>query len=316
MVVWSGLLFMGMPMGTLLAQGRGRGKMTVVDFFLRPKFITMIILAVLALILLKTRKMTKPLKVSLLLSAVFFFGIAGNIAAPFFAGYAMHPSPICAFFKAMLYGFRVPMIVTASVILLLTLLGPKLFCGWVCPVGALQELLAMCSKSFGWKRWKVPFRISNSVRILMLVLFVFLSGTAVLHTFVKGEKVALSFYDWLNAFHGFEFEWLSSFWGNLIHYLPMVLTIAFGFLVYRPYCHFICPIGLITNWLEPVALFRINRKRNKCNDCMGCIAKTPCQAVPEILKGAAVRPDCFSCGDCLDSCPTDAFTLDRSTFEP
>jgi polyferredoxin len=152
--------------------------------------------------------------------------------------------------------------------------------------------------------------VSNSVRVLLLLLFVFLSATAVIHlTAPSGEKIPLALYDWINAFHGFEFVWIASTWALLVHYLPFVLTVLLAFFFYRPYCHFVCPIGLLTHWLEPVALFRVNRIKGACNDCGACIPQTPCQALPEVLKATPVRPDCFACGECLKCCARDAFAV-------
>jgi len=308
---WAVALIGFLGAGSLSAQGAGRGRgLTVIDFLLQPKYLSMLILGILGLIILKQRWLRPSLKVVMMSLAVFFFGIAGNLSLPFFAKYAMHPSPICSVAKAILYGFAKPMIATAAVIFFLTLLGPKLFCGWVCPVGAIQELTAMLADKLKIRRTRVSFRLSNSVRVLVFLAFVFLSATAVIHTSNSdGEPVALSLYDWFNAFHGFEFEWFASVTQVLIHYMPLLLAILVGLVVYRPYCQFICPIGLVTHWLEPVAFLRINRKVGACNDCQVCIPMTPCQAVPEILKATPVRPDCFACGECLKNCHRDAFSV-------
>lgn len=282
---------------------------SLMHFFLTPKYITMLILGLTAFILLKTRWMKPPLKVLLLVLAVFFFGIAGNFSVPFLAGYAMHPSPLCATTKAILYGFAKPMIVVAGIITLLTLLGPKLFCGWVCPVGGLQELLSMLARKLKLRLWRAPFRLTQSVRVIIFLLFLFLSGTAVVYILVEGEKVAFPIYDWFNAFHGFEFEKAPALLDIIIRYGALVVTIVLGLFIYRPYCHFVCPVGLLTHLLEPIALFRIRRKAGACDDCGACVPCTPCQSVPEVIKGAVMRPDCFGCGECLSSCRKDAFEL-------
>ncbi|HJH30424.1 MAG TPA: hypothetical protein C5S51_12200 [Methanosarcinaceae archaeon] len=46
--------------------------------------------------------------------------------------------------------------------------------------------------------------------------------------------------------------------------------------------------------------------RNKCNYCKICISKSPCPAIKPILKSDTVRPNCFSCGICIEACPEDA----------
>jgi len=91
---------------------------------------------------------------------------------------------------------------------------------------------------------------------------------------------------------------------NIVHFLPFILTLGFAFLFYRPFCYLVCPIGLLTNLVENVGLFRVVLRRPPCNDCGACAAKSPCPTVPEILKDAAYRPDCFSCTVCVNSCPS------------
>lgn len=287
-------------------QGRGGGggrAANLLAVLARPKFVTMIVIGLVALALLLTRKMKNTVKVPILLVSTFLYGIAANLPTKLFAGFAMHPSPICSATKSILYGFRPPMIALLAVILVLTLVGPKLFCGWVCPVGAAQELIAMLADKLGLRRRKWSFRVTQGVRVGIFLLFVFASGTAVLHmTAPNGTTTALSLYDYINAFHGYEVALQPTLIDNLVHFLPFLLTLGFAFLYYRPFCYLVCPIGLLTNLVENIAVFRVVLKRPACNDCGACAKKAPCPTVPEILKDAAFRPDCFSCTVCVNSC--------------
>lgn len=294
----------GRGQGMGMGQGQGRqaaaGLMPVLT---RPKLLTMLVIGVVALAILLARKMKTPVKVSLLLLSTFLYGLAANLGLKLFAGFSMHPSPICSATKSVLYGFRPPMTAMLLVILALTLVGPKLFCGWVCPVGAVQELIAMLADKLRVRRRKWNFRVTQTVRVGLLVLFVALSVTAVLHTTgPNGQTVALSLYDHINAFHGYEMALQPTLRDNIFHFLPFLLTLGFAFLFYRPFCYLVCPIGLLTNLVENVALFRVVLKKPGCNDCGACSVKAPCPTVPEILKDAAFRPDCFSCTVCTGAC--------------
>ena len=279
------------------------------DFLVHPRFVykfsAMLVLGIVALVLLKTKKMNKATKVVLLLLATFLFGFLGNV----FSYFIMHPSPICAATKSLLYGFGMPLIITLAVIFLLTLIGPKLFCGWICPVGAVQELVAMLADKLGIKRDRFSFTAAQTVRLLIFILFIFLSAAAVIHGVFQGETYAISLYDYFNPFHGMEFGANDDLLGYLIHYLPFVLTVVLAFKYYRPFCHFACPIGLYTHLLEQIAVFRITYKKNTCNSCNICVKTAPCTAIPEILKEAALRPDCFACNDCIQKCSEGSFMI-------
>jgi polyferredoxin len=279
------------------------------DFLVHPRFVfkfsVMLVLGIVVLVLLKTKKMNKATKVVLLLLATFLFGLLGNV----FDYFAMHPSPMCAATKSLLYGFGIPLIITLVVIFLLTLIGPKLFCGWVCPVGAVQELIAMLADKLGIKRNQFSFTVAQTVRFLIFILFIFLSATAVIHGVFEGRTYAISIYDYINPFHGMEFGANEDLLGYLIHYLPFLLTVILAFKYYRPFCHFVCPIGLYTHFLEQIALFRITFKKNTCTDCNICLKKTPCTAIPEIMKESVLRPDCYACNDCIEKCLEDSFEI-------
>ncbi len=282
---------------------------TIWDILMKPrfstKFVVMILLGLIAFLLLKTKKMNNPIKIGLLLLATFLFGIAGNLTSYFI----MHPSPICAATKSILYGFGLPLIITVAVIFLLTLIGPKLFCGWVCPVGAIQELIAMWANKLGIRRGKTNFTTAHTLRLFVFLLFIFLSATKIIHVVVEGRVYAQSVYDFINPFHGMELGWDEDFLGYIIHYLPFLLTVILAFKYYRPYCHYVCPIGLYTHWLEQISFFRIRYNKSTCTNCGICEEKTPCTAIPEIVKDAKLRPDCFACNECIKQCPENSFDI-------
>ncbi|MCK4336593.1 MAG: 4Fe-4S binding protein [Candidatus Aminicenantes bacterium] len=300
------LLIMTSPMFAA-AQGVPKKRaVTFWGFLIQPKFIVMLTIAAIVLVLLLSKKMKNSFKIPILLLSTFLFGIAANIPAKIFTSFAMHPSPMCAATKSILYGFRIPMIITLALILLLTLIGPKLFCGWICPIGTLQELIAMWADKLKIKRIKCNFSVSHFIRLGIFILFIFLSGTAILNLTQNGKIFAVSLYDYLNAFHGFEIEWQKTILDNIIHFLPFILTVILSFKLYRPFCYFVCPIGIFTHLLEQVSLFRVTLKRPPCDDCDVCTIKSPCPVVPDILKNASLRPDCFSCNICIESCPKGA----------
>jgi len=271
-------------------------------FLFSPKMVTMLVIALVALALLLTGKMDNRTRIPFLVIATFLYGVSANLGLKLFSGFSMHPSPICAFTKPILYGLRAPMLATMAIILVLTIIGPKIFCSYVCPVGATQELIAMLADKLKIKRRKPSFRLSQTVRLVIFLAFIALSWTAVVQTTVQGQLRAKSIYDYFNAFEGFKWHLEPTLLNNLFHFLPLLLTLAFAFITYRPYCYLVCPVGLITNFLEQIGIFRVVKKKDSCNDCQLCALKSPCPAVAEILKDAVLVPDCFACTVCTRSC--------------
>ena len=93
--------------------------------------------------------------------------------------------------------------------------------------------------------------------------------------------------------------------------LAGVMLIAAPF-IYRPWCHLICPFGMVSWFFEKLAVYRIKVNYHECIACDLCERACPSTVMGAILKRDRVIPDCFSCGNCIDSCPTNAIRLSVS----
>lgn len=82
------------------------------------------------------------------------------------------------------------------------------------------------------------------------------------------------------------------------------LLFGASFFVYRPWCHLACPFGLVGWLFERFSRFRIRIDRATYTPCMACANACPSDAMKAIVLEKPALPDCFSCGTCLDVCPT------------
>ncbi len=94
--------------------------------------------------------------------------------------------------------------------------------------------------------------------------------------------------------------------------IPVLLVASL--IIFRPFCHTICPFGLWAWLLENVALYKVRRiEPGACVDCGMCEEACPTEAMKSIIenKRTYFRPDCWSCGNCIDACPNDVlgFTI-------
>jgi len=126
------------------------------------------VVVALAIFLLLRKKMTTMAKYTLLSAAVIGFGFAlGKIYNPMvalvktvkgFAGIEGNPAAWLA---------------VLALFCLLAVIGTKAVCGWVCPYGALQELLFKLPLCSAWKKkHKAPFWLANSIRTGLFALFI------------------------------------------------------------------------------------------------------------------------------------------------
>ncbi|MBN2338660.1 MAG: 4Fe-4S binding protein [Acidobacteria bacterium] len=224
--------------------------------------------------------------------------VAAGIASGFALGKS--PNPMEGFVKLpkAMAGLYPSVAVEAAGLLfflVLAVVGNKLVCGWACPFGALQELVYSLPLLRRLKRKKVPFVWSNSVRALFFVL-------ALLLLFgVIGRSKGFVLYHSLNPFNLFNLDF-----SPVSVTVTILLALGLSLFLYRPFCQFLCPFGLVSWLAERFSLARVRIDRDRCDKCGACVAACPLEAAAGRVEGKPFPADCYSCARCLKACPRDA----------
>jgi len=264
------------------------------DVLLLPRVWVAALFCLIGLALLTRGAVTERLRLVFLPVVFFTFGALWLLPLGGFSkGMGPHPSPMCSFTKPFLFleaGYSVQIVFVGILISIavLSILGNKLFCGWVCPIGAMQEIFHRVPLPAAFKR-KLPFRITNTIRAVLLVAFVAAVAAA-----------GVNIYDYFNPFEVLHWK--------LTVRLAFVVgaTLLAGVFVFRPFCYLVCPIGLATWILEHAALVRVKVDSHSCTECDICVDESPCPSVRAILERRTSRPDCHACGRCIEACPEGA----------
>lgn len=245
-------------------------------------------------IILWKARLTKNIRLVILSIVFFVFAILpalplGSISR----GLGLHPSPMCIVTKPFLFlsaGKAIPVIFFSLLlsIIILTLVGNKLFCGWVCPIGAIQEIVHKVPLPDKFKR-KLPFKVSNPIRIILFILYVGLILT-----------LGIGIYDYINPFEFLHWDF------ELVGLIIISVVLVLSLVLFRPFCYVACPLGLITWLFEQFSLVKIKVDNDRCTECEICIDESPCPAMNSILDGKRLQADCHACGDCVKSCPENA----------
>lgn len=213
----------------------------------------------------------------------------------------------------------------AFVIIFLTLMFGRVFCGWICPMGSLQQFTAWLFQKGAPRRTDDNrYDKKQSYKYIMLGAMLILALLGALQIGLMDPIV------WVyRAFTTF----IAPMWDMLVGAVetlfqtdlsnakfapgvaPRIFTgsfligvIFFGFIIvnvryHRFFCRFLCPLGAFLGVLSRFAIFRIDRNVHKCTDCNLCLLR--CEGACE-PQGKLIASECFSCMNCLDDCPDDA----------
>lgn len=177
--------------------------------------------------------------------------------------------------------------------LVAALLFGRVFCGSVCPHGAVQDLVLL------WPV-KVPERVDRALRWIPYTYL----GIAVLFA---GWGLHLKFGAWqIDVGKRFLIcEW-DPFVGlfrisGSFHMLAIGAGfILLGMFVGRPYCRWLCPYGAILGILSRFAWKNVQVTPDKELDCGLCSDACPYGAIRNLR---ADRAACVACARCFESCP-------------
>ncbi|KEF29885.1 Nitrous oxide reductase maturation protein NosR [Marinobacter nitratireducens] len=167
--------------------------------------------------------------------------------------------------------------------------GRGLFCGWLCPFGALQEMASWLGQKLGFRQIKVP---ENWHRRLILIKYPILLGL-----------VATAFYSLTMAERLAEVEpFKTSITLFFVRYWPFVLyavgLLVAGMFIHKFYCRYLCPLGAGLAVLGRFRLFSWLDRVELCgNPCQHC--KNEC-GINAIRKDGRVDYDeCIQCLECV-----------------
>ncbi|WP_067048920.1 4Fe-4S binding protein [Methanofollis ethanolicus] len=167
-----------------------------------------------------------------------------------------------------------------SVFFVAALAGGRTFCGHLCPIGAVQEILSLAGHARVGRTRKtetmaVRFAVLAVILIAGVVFSVNVLGLLGLQDFFLLNVASVSFF---------------------VFAALMLLAVA----VYRPFCRLICPYGVVLALAAAKAQYRF-RRTDLCIACGKCERACP---VDEAKEGD-LKAECYMCGRCAEVCPVD-----------
>lgn len=198
------------------------------------------------------------------------------------------------------------------VAIILTAILGRFFCGFVCPLGAMNHFLGWLARRGHSTLERVAanrFSPNQSLKYYFLIFLLILAALGTVQTGLIDPLPLI--YRSLNLailplvdskLHGqrlYASVWLLGL---------IFLTVAsLNLLRPRFFCRFLCPLGALFGLLASLSPWRIGKqKAGKCGDCRMCeeFCEGACRPSEEIILG-----ECVLCLNCLDRCPSGRITF-------
>ena len=210
------------------------------------------------------------------------------------------PCPISSFQNLVLWTMNVDVKVHSLVwfvgLVPVTYVFGRVWCGWVCHLGALQEFLHKPSAIAALR----SERAQRTMRWLRYGLFAALAVQLV----VMKENLFIHIDPFKVAFN------LRSFY--LTGWILLAILLVSSLHLYRPFCRSACPVGLVLGWVSRLPHASKLGISDDCRTCKLCTAACAPQAIQTVNREIRVRyEDCIACGTCMDACRKECISLNR-----
>ena len=181
-----------------------------------------------------------------------------------------------------------------------SLLAGRAFCGWMCPIGTLQDFLAnFSSRLFGNMKIKLagnkvhlPYKISprndawlRSLKYLVLAVILLASAFAIYPPLreICPARALLSFQ-------------LTT---------PLLWSVLIAFVITsmanrRFWCKYLCPLGAILAPFNKIAPLRLVLNQDSCTNCRRCDPACPMD-IPDLTNNLR-SAECIECLECQETC--------------
>ena len=195
-----------------------------------------------------------------------------------------------------------------GILLLYGVILGRSICGWLCPFGLIQDLLhqiptpkikkSPVTRALRWVKYLIlivfglAIPVAYAFRGVPLPAFckyICPAGTLEGGLLLLSHKVNRSLF----ASLGFLFTW---------KFLLMVSILVGCIFIYRIFCRFLCPLGVIYGLFNRISLLGVQVEEDKCIQCGLCVRH--CQMDIRHVGDS----ECISCGECVPICPTKAIT--------
>ena len=186
---------------------------------------------------------------------------------------------VLTFASSLLTGFSWEYFLSAPLIFLLwaaiaaglLFWGRGPFCGWLCPFGALQELLNNIAQAVKIPQYRLPWGLHERLWPIKYIVFLGLFGMSLYST---------AFAEQLAEVEPFKTAIVLKFAREWPYVIYALTTLSAGLFVERFFCRYMCPLGAALAIPGRIRMFEWLRRWPECGTpCQRCAKECPVQAI-------------------------------------
>ncbi len=178
-----------------------------------------------------------------------------------------------------------------SVFILVIAFGRGIYCGWLCPFGALTELIYRAARLLGIKSFALPEAIDKKLIYAKYLIFL-----ALLFSFLFISR------DWgfvIAEIEPFKYTFTVAPWSQpMLLFIWWIVIIVTSVFMLKPFCRYFCPLGVFFMLGGYYSIFSLPRVTT-CQSCSICYRSCDYKAIEK--SGAIAAEECTLCLTCWTS---------------
>lgn len=240
--------------------------------------------------LVKHEKLTHWIRGGSMLFVLFFIG--------FYAQGQLSVVNIYTLLLALYNGFKIQVFLLDPVIFILWvfvfvslfIVGRGLYCGWLCPFGALQEFAGLLAKKLRIKQIKIKPQQHKWGQTLKYIILLGLLVSAFFSLNVAEKLAEVEPFKTSITLH------FVRTWPFVVY---AVLLLLLSMKIHKVYCRYLCPLGAGLAIVGRFPLFKLLRRRDECGTpCQLCKTKK-CDIDAINKDGSIDYGECIQCLECV-----------------